>query len=152
MLSLSTVLQGHPEAGVLWERLITEILIDKMGFRNTIHKRNIYAGTIDGTDVLVCCQVDDFAVGAESLATAELFITKIHEHVQAECAAMGIETEGGLYQRYNGIDIFQTRNYVKLSCESYIDRMLQTHGWDALRPENMIVLRLFLSNLLSPLA
>ena len=79
----------HPEAGVLWERLITEILVDKMGFRNTVHERNIYAGTIDGKDVLVCRQVDDFAVGAVSPATAELFIAKIREHVQAEYAAMG---------------------------------------------------------------
>ncbi len=131
VIPLFRALQGHPEAGVLWERLITEILIDRMGFRNTVHERNIYSGTIDGKDVLVCRQVDDFAVGAESPDTAELFITKIREHVQAEYAAMGIETEGGLYQRYNGIDVFQTRDYVKLSCESYIDRMLQTHGWDA---------------------
>ena len=37
----------------------------------------------------------------------------------------------GIYERYNGIDIVQTRDYVKLGCESYIDRLLQTHGWDA---------------------
>ena len=67
--------------------------------------------------------------GWDAPATAELFITKIREHVQAEYAAMGIETEGGLYQRYNGIDIFQTRDYVKLSCESYIDRMLAPDTW-----------------------
>ena len=28
------------------------------------------------------------------------------------------------------IDIFQSRDFVKISAESYIDRMLQTHGWD----------------------
>ena len=48
--------------------------------------------------MLVCCQVDDFAVGAESSDAAELFITKISEHVQVEHATMGIETEGGLHQ------------------------------------------------------
>ena len=131
MSSLCRALQGHPEAGVLWEHLITETLIDKIGFCKAVHERNIYSGTVNGKEVLVCCQIDDFAVGAESPNTAELFITKVRKCIQAECAAMGIETEGGLYQRCNGIDIFQTRDYVKLSCESYIDRMLQTHGWDA---------------------
>ena len=98
IIPLCSALQGHPEASVLWDCLITEILINKMGFRNTVHEQNIYSGTNDGKDVLVCRQVDDFAVGAESPNAAELFITKIHEHVQAEYAAMGIETEGGLYQ------------------------------------------------------
>ena len=32
--------------------------------------------------------------------------------------------------RYNGVDIAQTRDYIKLSCETYIDRILQTHGWE----------------------
>ena len=131
VLPLFRALQGHPEAGVLWERLITEILIDRMGFRNTVHERNIYSGTLNGKDVLVCRQVDDFAVGAESPEIAELFIQEIRKHVQAEYAAMGIETEQGVYQRYNGIDVIQTRDYVKVGCETYIDRMLQTHGWDA---------------------
>ena len=87
-----------------------------MGFRNTVHEQNIYSGTIDGRDMLVCRQVDDFAVGAELPDTAKLFIAKILEHIQAEYAAIGIETEGGLYQQYNGMS--------KLCCESYIDHML----------------------------
>ena len=58
-------------------------------------------------------------------------MTIVREHVEAECAGMGIKVPEGIYQRYNGIDVFQTRDYVKLSAESYIDRMLQTHGWDA---------------------
>ena len=36
-----------------------------------------------------------------------------------------------MFQCYNGIDVFQAHDYVKLSPESYIDRMMQTHGWDA---------------------
>ena len=31
----------------------------------------------------------------------------------------------------DGIDGFQTRDYIKVGAELYIDRMLQTHGWDA---------------------
>jgi len=133
VIPLFKALQGHPEAGVLWERLITDILINKMKFRNAPHERNIYSGVINGQEVLACRQVDDFAVGALDPSTCKLFIEEIRKHVEAEYAAMGMETSQGVYQRYNGIDIIQTRDYVKVGCESYIDRMLQTHGWESPR-------------------
>ena len=130
VIPLYRALQGHPEAGVLWERMITDILINKMGFRNTTHEKNLYTGSIDGQEILVCRQVDDFAAGAATREAAERFMDIIRSHVKAEFAGMGIETSEGVLQRFNGIDVFQTRDYVKLSAESYIDRMLQTHGWE----------------------
>ena len=137
VIPLYRALQGHPEAGVLWERMITDILINKMGFKNTAHERNLYTGTIDGEEVLVCRQVDDFACGSKTRKTAERFLELVREHVQAEFAGMGVEVpDNGLFQRYNGIDVFQTRDYVKLSAESYIDRMLQTHGWDSAKTQD----------------
>jgi len=30
----------------------------------------------------------------------------------------------------------QTHNYIKLSCESFIDQVLQMHGWDKTSPIN----------------
>ena len=102
-----------------------------MGFKNTTHERNLYTGTIDGVEVLVCRQVDDFAAGAPNQATAEQFIKNVQEHVRAEFAGMGVELPEGVHQRYNGINIFQTKDDIKVGAESYIDRMLQTHGWDA---------------------
>ena len=44
VIPLLRALQGHPEAGVLWERMITDILINKMGFKNTTHEHNLYVG------------------------------------------------------------------------------------------------------------
>jgi hypothetical protein len=54
----------------------------------------------------------------------------IRKHVQAAFYEMGAETEQGHYERFNGLDVHQTRDYIKLSCESYLDRVLQTRGWD----------------------
>ena len=136
VIPLYRALQGHPEAGVLWERMITDILINKMGFKNTAHEKNIYSGVLDGKEILVCRQVDDFAAGSETMKTAELFVAKIREHVRYEFAQMGIETKDGVYQRYNGIDVIQTRDYIKVGCETYIDRMLMSHGWDAPRHQD----------------
>jgi len=115
-------LQGHPEAGALWEKMIVGILVDELKFQATTHERNLYRGTLDGEDVLICRQVDDFAVGSRTTATAEKLISLINRRVTTK--SLGVGT------KYNGVDILQTRDYVKLSCESYIDRLLQTHGWD----------------------
>ena len=111
--------------------MITNILINKMGFENTTHERNLYTGLVDGKEVLVCRQVDDFAAGAAAKETAEKFMSIVRTHVEAEYAGLGIELPEGYFQRYNGIDVHQTRDYVKLCAESYIDRMMQTHGWDS---------------------
>mmetsp|Transcript_1212 Transcript_1212/g.1854 ORF Transcript_1212/g.1854 Transcript_1212/m.1854 type:complete len:275 (+) Transcript_1212:521-1345(+) len=35
----------------------------------------------------------------------------------------------GLIDRFNGMDIFQTKYYVKVSCEKYLVKMLQAHEW-----------------------
>jgi hypothetical protein len=131
VIPLFHALQGHPEAGVLWERMINDILINKMGFKNTSHEKNLYVGEIDDKEVLICRQVDDFAVGAASKDTVESFFTSLRSHVETEYHAMGMPCEQGVYERYNGIDIIQTRDYVKIGCESYIDRMMMTHGWDS---------------------
>ena len=130
VIPLYKALQGHPEAGALWERMITDILVNKLGFTTTTHERNIYSGTVEGHEILVCRQVDDFAAGSPTQKGAQLFIDTVRKHVKAEFAGMGIETVGGTYQLFNGIDIFQTKDYIKVGCESYIDRVLKTHGWD----------------------
>ena len=35
----------------------------------------------------------------------------------------------GLIKRFSGIDILQTRDFVKISCETYIDKIVSHHGW-----------------------
>ena len=111
--------------------MITDILINKMGFKATTHERNLYIGTVDGHEVLVCRQVDDFAAGSPTMEGAQLFISTVQKYVKAEFAGMGEETSEGTFQQFNGADVFQTQDYIKLGCETYIDRMLQTHGWDS---------------------
>jgi hypothetical protein len=35
----------------------------------------------------------------------------------------------GVIKRFNGIDILQTRDFVKISCETYIDKIVSHHNW-----------------------
>jgi hypothetical protein len=57
-------------------------------------------------------------------------IATIDKHVTTDNQGIGICDDDGMHSRYNGVDIHQTRNYVKLSCSTYIKRVLQTHGWE----------------------
>ena len=91
--------------------MITDILINKMGFKNATHKCNLYLGTINGEELIICCQVDDFASGSATRRTAERFLDLVLEHVKAKFAGMGIKIpDKGVYQRYNGINVFRMRD------------------------------------------
>lgn len=130
VIPVRKALQGHPEAGRLWEKHITSFLVDKLGFRNTTHERNLYIGTIDNELVIICRQVDDFSVGAKTKATADKLIALINDFATTKNQGVGEKRDGGMWMKYNGMDIHQTRHFVKLSCETYIQRILQTHGWE----------------------
>jgi len=104
-------------------------ILEKIGFKSTTHKRNLYREEIGGQMVLVCRQVDDFAIACKSRTTADKLIAHINEQVTTDNQGIGIHTVHGMSSWYNGINVHQTRDYIKLSCETYIDRVLQTHAW-----------------------
>ena len=122
--------QGHPEAGKLWETMIVDILCNELGFTSTTHERNLYRGTIDDQLVLICRQVDDFAIATKSTATAEKLVAAINQRVTTTSAGIGVSGASGMTSKYNGLDLHQTRDYIKINCETYISRVLQTHGWE----------------------
>ncbi len=82
-------LQGHPEAGALWEMKINNILIIKLRFKNMTHGRSLYWGTINGKDVLICHQVDDYAVAAKDASMVEALTTRINSFVTTENKGIG---------------------------------------------------------------
>ena len=46
--------------------MIVGILKDDLGFHSTTHERNLYQGEINDDLLLVCCQVDDFAIATKN--------------------------------------------------------------------------------------
>jgi hypothetical protein len=99
---------------------------NELGFKSMMHEQNLYVGMIDGERMLVCCQVDDFA----SWVTAKKLITMIKKHATTESRGLGTEMPYGVSNSYNGVNIHQTRDYIKISCETYLARGLQTHSWE----------------------
>jgi hypothetical protein len=129
VIPVERALQGHPEAGRLWETMIVDIL-SKKNFSSTTHERNLYHGTIDGTLVLVCRQIDDYAIASVTPDIADQLIAFINSHATTVNHGIGVSSDHGIFSRYNGLDVHQTSHYIKLSCEVYLRRILQTHGWE----------------------
>jgi len=127
VIPLGHALQGHPEAGALWEQMIVDIVQTEFNFKATTHECNLYCAEIKGEVVFICRQVDDFAISSDLTAVADHIISVIDKHVST--------TNKGIGMKYNGLDVLQTRNYIKLHCKSYINKILLSHGWTESGPK-----------------
>ena len=113
-------MQGHPESPRLWEKHIDKILRD-IGLTPTVHEPCLYSGVINGDRVLFKRQVDDFACAAPSATTCQILFDLIDDHLLLPLKPLGLVT------MFNGLDILQTRDYIKISCESYIDKICEKY-------------------------
>ena len=118
-------MQGRPESPRLWEKYIDQILRD-IGLTPTIHEPCIYSGLILGKRVLFMWQVDDFAISAPSQLIADHLFDLIDDKLSIPMKRQGLVT------LYNGLNILQTRDYIKVSCETHIywiSNIHLDHGW-----------------------
>lgn len=73
--------------------------------------------------------MDDFAVAAKTQTIAKDLIDQINQKLQIDVKHLGI------IDRYNGVDVDQTREYIKISCKKYLYNMLKSHDWLATTPQ-----------------
>ena len=123
VLPVLKALQGHPEAPRLWGDLIHQILTQHVGLSCANHEPCLYRGTIDNQDIFLLRQVDDFAISAPSIHIANQVLDKIQEKLQEPLKRLGT------LSMYNGLNIHQSRHYIRVSCETYLTKILQGHGW-----------------------
>jgi len=124
-------IQGHPESPRLWEKHIDKILKD-LGLKPTVHEPCLYSGQIQGQRVLFLRQVDDFAVAASERVYAEQLIDAINNKMRIQVKHLGI------IDRFNGMDIHQTRHYVKLTCTKYLQKVVKNHRDLLTNPTNIL--------------
>ena len=108
-------MQGHPESPQLWEKHIDAILRE-LSHTPTVHEPCLYSGTIDGKQVIFKCQVDNFAITAPDKRTADILLNMIDDKLKIPLKRQG------LLDMFNGIDVIQTRDYIKINCHTYIDK------------------------------
>ena len=130
VLPINRALQGHPESGRLWEIHINAILTSpELNFKTTTHDRTIYTANFDGETVYLLRQVDDFALACTNEALANSIYDTIGKKLQLPKEDKPPFSKMGLITDFNGIDVTQTDSYIKISCATYIDRLVTTHGW-----------------------
>lgn len=125
VIPVLAAMQGHPESPRLWEKHIDKIL-RKIGLTPTTHEPCLYSGVLLGERVLLMRQVDDFAVASPSSKLADHLFDLIDE-----CLSIPMRRQG-LVSLYNGLDILQTKHYIKVSCQTFIERACEVHlnqGW-----------------------
>jgi len=124
------VLQGHPKSGRLWEIHINAILTSpELNFKTTTHDCTIYTANFDGERVYLLHQVDDFALACTNKALANKIYDTIGKKLQLPNEDKPPFSKMGLINNFNGINVTQTDLYIKISCATYINRLVTTHGW-----------------------
>ena len=113
-------MQGHPESPRLWEKHADSILRE-LSLEPTVHEPCLYLEIIDGKRVLLKRQVDDFAIAAPDAKTANILLDMIDDKLK-----IPVKRQGYL-DMYNGIDVLQTRHYIKISVRSFIDKVFEHH-------------------------
>jgi hypothetical protein len=120
VIPILSTMQGHPESPRLWEKHADEILRE-IGLTPTVHEPCLYSGVIDDIRVLFMQQVDDFAIAAPDARTSDILMDLIDDRLK-----IPIKRQGYL-DMYNGVDILQTRYYIKMSVQTYIDKICEPY-------------------------
>jgi hypothetical protein len=115
----------------LWEKHICSILLSpEFGFKSTTHDHSIYSANVNGIKILMLRQVDDFALACPTEDIAQDIYTRIGQRLQLPSEAEAPFKYLGLLQDFNGLDIEQYADCIKISCTKYIEQVLRTHMWD----------------------
>eukprot|EP00978_Attheya_sp_CCMP212_P003430 scaffold7102_cov34-Attheya_sp.AAC.2 len=121
LLPVQHALQGHPESPRLWEMFVSEKLSDK-GFTSPPHAPCIYSGVYDGQECFILRQVDDFNVATANKDTAAKLYNELHKE-------FALVQESSHVTRMYGVNVEQTRNYIKIHLNDYIDGMIKQYEW-----------------------
>ena len=116
VIPVRRAMQGHPESPRHWEKWCDK-MIQQHHFTPTTHEPCLYTGIWHGEKCYFKRQVDDFEFATSSVSLANSFYDAIDDHL-----TMPIKRQG-LVTLFNGVDILQSRNYIKISAETYIEKM-----------------------------
>jgi hypothetical protein len=120
VIPVLSAMQGHPESSRLWEKHADSILRD-LGLTPTVQEPCLYSGMVEGKRVIFKRQVNDFAIAAPDERTANILLDKIDNEL-----LIPMKWQGFL-DMYNRIDVAQTRDYIKISCTTFINKICEKY-------------------------
>ncbi len=113
-------MQGHSELPRLFEKHADAIL-RTLGLTPTTHKPCLYSGTIEGKQVIFKCQVNDFAIATANKTTANILLDLLDNELSIPLKRQG------LLDMFNGINVTQMRDYIKIDCHTYINKFCKEY-------------------------
>jgi hypothetical protein len=113
-------MQGHPESPCLWEKNVNAIFCE-LGLTPTVHEPCLYSGIIAGQHVIFKQQVDVFAIAAPDKKTSNILLDLLDDQLSIPLK------QHGLLDMFNGIDVLQTSDYIKIDCHTYINKLCKKY-------------------------
>jgi hypothetical protein len=114
VIPVLSAMQGHPASPQLWEKHADAIL-QELGLTPMVHEPCLYSGTVASKCVILKRQVDDFAIAAPDKKTADILLDLLDDQLSIPLKRQG------LLDMFNGVNVVQTRDYIKIDCHTYID-------------------------------
>ena len=96
-----------------------------LGFKPCHHEPCLYHHpSYKGQQIYFLRQVNDFAISCATKHLAKQIIQRINDKLTIDVKPLGT------IPRFNGVDITQTKHFVKISNPTYIDKILQDKHWE----------------------
>jgi len=83
----------------------------------------MYRGSFQHHNILLCHQVDDMLLAGPNMSILHVFAEAIRQQLNVTFGT-------GPSSHYNGLDILQTREGIKIHCSTYLQKLASVHGWD----------------------
>jgi len=112
VIPIQKALQGHPESPRLWDKYITKILIDEMGFTPTTHEPCLYFKYDNTGLTLILRQVDDFLIANDTEEACDEIRDQIQQRMTNPLNILGT------VRKFNGVNIDQTRDFNHVHCQT----------------------------------
>jgi hypothetical protein len=96
-------------------------IIKKLELKPAGHEPSLYAGMYRGEQVLLKRQVDGFELATAKPVIARMVFDEVDDYFTFLLKQMGLVT------LFSGIDIDQTRDYIKISVETYLEWVCEKH-------------------------
>jgi len=94
-----------------------------LNFKSCPHEPCLYTGNFRGCRLIFLRQVDDFAIASPTPDLASSFLDELDKHLKQKLKRQGLLTS------FNGLDVTQTSLYTKISCNTYLRKILNSHQW-----------------------
>ena len=118
-------LQGHPESPRLWDKYITNMLVDEFDFQTCTHEPCLYYKTDKANNLmLIVRQVDDILVCSKSAEECDKMASALQKKLTFPLNFLGN------VRKFNGVDVDQTKHFSHIHCSTYIDKIVTHHKWE----------------------